>query len=50
MRPGEPALRMLDNNLHPDVAERPQDRHLARALYAAANNPRGWMERDRQGQ
>ena len=25
MRPGEPALRMLDNNLHPDVAERPQD-------------------------
>ena len=25
MRPGEAPLRMLDNNLHPDVAERPQD-------------------------
>jgi urocanate hydratase len=25
VRPGEAPLRMLDNNLHPDVAERPQD-------------------------
>jgi urocanate hydratase len=35
----EAALRMLDNNLHPDVAERPQDLVVYGGIGKAARNP-----------
>ena len=35
----EAALRMLENNLHPDVAERPQDLVVYGGIGKAARNP-----------
>ncbi len=35
----EAALRMLENNLHPDVAERPEDLVVYGGIGKAARNP-----------
>ena len=38
----EAALRMLENNLHPDVAERPEDLVVYGGIGKAARNPAAW--------